>query len=195
MKLEGIPTNIVMGATGAGKTSFILRLLAARPPAERWAILANDFGRAALADFAPGSPDLVIREVAGCICCTAQIALRTAVVALIRETRPHRLLVEASAAAAPESVLSVLREPGIASAIKLGPAFTILARHQLADPRYRLNAAYDKQLRAADVVLTHAASAAELAAARAELEAHGFAANRAGRLDTFDVHALLTPSA
>jgi G3E family GTPase len=103
---------------------------------------------------------------------------------LLRDTRPDRLLIEASAAALPSSVLSVLEETGIAGAIKLGRAFTVLARHQLSDPRYLASEAYRMQLNAADLVLTSAASDAELAAARAELIAHGFAAKRVERADT-----------
>jgi len=191
MKLEGIPANVVMGARGAGKTSFILRLLAGKPPEERWAILVNDFGRATIASVALPSHELAVRDVAGCICCTAQVTLRTALVALIRESQPRRLLVEASAAAEPESLLSVLRERGIAASIELGPTLTVIARHQLSDPRYALSEAYRKQLNMADVVLTRAAvNEWELGAARAELAAHGFAAKRVERADTFGIDAL-----
>ena len=39
-----IPTNIISGFLGVGKTSAILNLLAQKPETERWAILVNEFG-------------------------------------------------------------------------------------------------------------------------------------------------------
>src|SRR5690349_5061130 len=98
-----VPILLVTGATGAGKTTYLSRLLAARPSGERWAVLVNDFGTAKLEP----QPDVLVREVAGCICCSAQVSLRTAVIALLRE-RPARLLIEASAAAHPDAIVAVL---------------------------------------------------------------------------------------
>ena len=120
------PTYVVIGATGAGKTTHIARMLAQRPAAERWAVVVNDFGKATL-DAAPGvlQGEVVVREVTGCACCTSQVALRVALVDLLRRARPHRLLIEASSAAEPEALLKLLREPGIAQVIDLQPAITL----------------------------------------------------------------------
>ena len=38
-----IPTNIISGFLGVGKTSAILNLLAQKPETEHWAILVNEF--------------------------------------------------------------------------------------------------------------------------------------------------------
>lgn len=43
-KLSAIPTNIISGFLGVGKTSAILSLLEAKPEHERWAVLVNEFG-------------------------------------------------------------------------------------------------------------------------------------------------------
>ncbi|MEH6365281.1 MAG: GTP-binding protein, partial [Pseudomonas marincola] len=42
--LKNIPTHLIAGPLGAGKTSLIDHLLAQRPAHERWAILINEFG-------------------------------------------------------------------------------------------------------------------------------------------------------
>ena len=165
-----IPTHLIAGATGAGKTAFIARLIAQKPPGERWAVLVNDFGMTTLRD-APGvaEGDVVVRDVAGCICCSGQVAVRTALIALIRAAKPQRLFIEASSAAEPETLLSVLREPGIAPAVALRPTLAVASASQLNDGHYTANALYRRQLLAADAIAVSAASEAEDRAARSIL--------------------------
>ena len=40
----GVPTNIITGFLGVGKTTAILKLLRSKPKHERWAVLVNEFG-------------------------------------------------------------------------------------------------------------------------------------------------------
>lgn len=42
--ISAVPTNVITGFLGSGKTSAILNLLKQKPADERWAILANEFG-------------------------------------------------------------------------------------------------------------------------------------------------------
>ena len=143
-----IPIVLITGATGAGKTTYIARLAAERPRFERWAVLVNDFGKAAL----HAAPGLTVREVAGCICCSAQVSLRTALVALLRD-KPQRLLIEASSAAHPDAIVQVLSEPGIASAVTLERTICVVDPAQALDARYANLDLYREQVKAADVVL------------------------------------------
>jgi G3E family GTPase len=41
---KAVPTNIITGFLGVGKTTAILHLLANKPANERWAVLVNEFG-------------------------------------------------------------------------------------------------------------------------------------------------------
>jgi G3E family GTPase len=168
-----IPALLVTGATGAGKTTHLSRLLSSRPRAGRWAVLVNDFGAARLAD----DPDVLVREVAGCICCSSRVSLRTALIALLRE-RPQRLFIEASGAAHPQSIIDVLREPGLASAVTLERTVCVVNPAQAVDPRYAGLELYREQMGAADAVLLAergGESAATLRTARQTLQRFGAA--------------------
>ena len=44
LDIRAIPTNIITGFLGVGKTSTILHLLKSKPNNERWAVLVNEFG-------------------------------------------------------------------------------------------------------------------------------------------------------
>lgn len=46
--LREIPTHLIGGPLGAGKTSLIRSLLAQKPAGERWAVLVNEFGEIGL---------------------------------------------------------------------------------------------------------------------------------------------------
>lgn len=166
-----VRTLLVTGTAGAGKTTYISRLLSERPRAERWAVLVNDFGEATLERVS----GLTVREVAGCICCSAQVSLRAALVALLRE-KPLRLIIEASAAAHPDAVLNVLREPGIATAVDLERTVCAVDPEHAVDPRYAALDVYREQVKAADVVVltkSNVRSTAARSAARDALAAMG----------------------
>ena len=68
--LAAIPTNIITGFLGAGKTTLIQQLLTNKPANERWAVLVNEFGQIGIDQALMASQDEVfIKEVAGgCIC-------------------------------------------------------------------------------------------------------------------------------
>jgi len=97
--LCAIPTNIITGFLGAGKTSAILHLLRSKPADERWAVLVNEFGEigvdgSLLERRHSEEQQVYIREVpGGCMCCTSglpmQIALNNC-----SQSRPHRLLID-----------------------------------------------------------------------------------------------------
>ena len=39
-----VPTNVISGFLGVGKTSAIVHLLSQKPAYERWGVLVNEFG-------------------------------------------------------------------------------------------------------------------------------------------------------
>ena len=82
-----VPTNLISGFLGVGKTTAIRHLLANKPANERWAVLVNEFGEIGIDGATLASDDGVdIREVAGgCVCCTSGPMLRVALTRLLRQ--------------------------------------------------------------------------------------------------------------
>jgi G3E family GTPase len=121
-RLADIPTLLLIGPTGAGKTTLIRRLLLERPASERWAVLLNEQGRAKL----ESTPGVFVAQVpGGCVCCTAQVELRVALTRLLRESRPARLFIELAAASHVENVLRMLHGPWLAPVLQLGPVVAV----------------------------------------------------------------------
>lgn len=188
MGLTRVPANLITGFLGAGKTTVIRNLLAQRPRGARWAVLVNDFGRINLDDVVRDSAGgIAVREVAGgCICCTAQVELRTALVRLLREARPQRLLIELSGAGRPSAILNVLREKTIAAAIEMRAGLCVLDPLQFADPALGARDDYLEQMVFADILVINKSdvagsgemakireAAAKLAGRMAVVTAHG----------------------
>jgi len=148
------PTTVITGALGVGKTTAILRLLDRAPAGERWAVLVNEFGEIGIDGATLSRDGLAVREIpGGCICCTAGVALQVALVRLLREVRPDRLLIEPTGLAHPASVIDALRRPGIREAVARRATLTLVDPRHLEDPRFRQSPTWQDQILAADVLI------------------------------------------
>jgi G3E family GTPase len=157
--LTNVPVNVVTGALGVGKTTALIALLEQAPPTERWAVLINEFGEVGIDGAvvaARGGAGLQVREVAGgCICCTAGLELRTALVRLLREVRPDRLLIEPSGVAHPAAVIDALRSEGLRQATQIAGVITLVDPRAFLDPVRRNQDAYADQVLLADVLVAN----------------------------------------
>lgn len=111
--LKNIPTHVIAGPLGAGKTSLIRSLLAQRPAHERWAVLINEFGLVGLdaALLTTDDDGIALGEVAGgCLCCVNGVPFQVGLSRLLRQAKPHRLLIEPSGLGHPLQLLEQLCE-------------------------------------------------------------------------------------
>lgn len=133
--LKNIPTHVIAGPLGAGKTSLIRHLLAQKPAAERWAILINEFGQIGL-DAALLSTDadgISLAEVAGgCVCCVNGAPFQVGLGRLLRKARPDRLLIEPSGLGHPSELLRQLRSAPWLDVLAVQPAVLVLDAAALA---------------------------------------------------------------
>ncbi|MCB2187851.1 MAG: GTP-binding protein [Deltaproteobacteria bacterium] len=87
--------DIIFGFLGAGKTTFIKRLIEHLAPREKLAVLVNEFGEVGIdGQLLSGLGGEVVEMASGCICCTIQSDFRSQVVEIHDTFHPARLVVE-----------------------------------------------------------------------------------------------------
>lgn len=137
-----LPTQLVFGFSGAGKTRLIRHWLGARPPTERWALLFTGLPHpvepAGMPVQVPDAPEAHGADVAvawlsgGCACCTGGPALATTVNRLLRQGPWDRLFIEAPAQAHPAALMDRLGAPALASRLRLLPPLLVIDPARMA---------------------------------------------------------------
>ncbi|WP_095093070.1 GTP-binding protein [Pseudomonas sp. Irchel 3A5] len=133
--LQNIPTHVIGGPLGAGKTSLIKHLLAQKPADERWAILINEFGQIGLdaALLTTADDGIALGEVAGgCLCCVNGAPFQIGLGRLLRKSRPHRLLIEPSGLGHPVQLIEQLQQAPWLGVLTVQPSVMVLDAAGLA---------------------------------------------------------------
>ena len=158
-KIEAVPTNIITGFLGVGKTSAILHLLKSKPDNERWAVLVNEFGEIGVdGSLFQGQHsedgNIFIREVpGGCMCCAAGLPMQIALNQLLARAKPDRLLIEPTGLGHPIEVLEVLTAEYYFNVLSIEKIITLVDARNLAVHRYTEHATFNQQIAIADVVV------------------------------------------
>ncbi len=159
--ISAVPTNIVTGFLGAGKTSTILHLLSRKPEHENWAVLVNEFGEIGIdGSLIEGQHSeqsgVYIREVpGGCMCCAAGVPMRVALTQLIRRAKPDRLLIEPTGLGHPWEVLQTLNDTSFHGVISMQSIITLVDARQFSDARYTEHETFQQQIEIADIIVAN----------------------------------------
>ncbi|MFN5626211.1 MAG: CobW family GTP-binding protein, partial [Planctomyces sp.] len=156
--MSPVPTSLITGFLGTGKTTSIRSLLQHRPADERWAVFINEYGMVSLDEALLDQPEgdsVQVQELAGgCFCCETADLFKPMLVQVMRRARPHRLLIEPSGAGHPAAVLDMLREgPFFRQHLDLRAVICIADPQDFDNPRTRANPVFHDQLEMADVVV------------------------------------------
>jgi G3E family GTPase len=157
--LQNIPTHVIAGPLGAGKTSLIKHLLAQRPAGERWAVLINEFGQIGLdaALLTQDADGIALGEVAGgCLCCVNGAPFQIGLGRLLRKARPDRLFIEPSGLGHPAQLLRQLSEAPWQGVLAVQPCVLVLDARALAAGK-PLPAAQQQALDSAGLLLLNKA--------------------------------------
>jgi len=133
--LQNIPTHVIAGPLGAGKTSLIKHLLAQRPANERWAVLINEFGQIGLdaALLTLDDDGIALGEVAGgCLCCVNGAPFQVGLGRLLRKAKPDRLFIEPSGLGHPAQLLKQLKAAPWQDVLAVQPCVLVLDAQALA---------------------------------------------------------------
>jgi G3E family GTPase len=158
-KIIAVPTNIITGFLGVGKTSAMLHLLKNKPEEERWAVLVNEFGEigidgSLMAGEYSEQHGVYIQEVpGGCMCCAAGVSMQVALNQLLKRAKPDRLLIEPTGLGHPKEVLKVLSAEHYQTALALQKTITLVDARNLSDQRYTTHNTFNQQIAIADTVI------------------------------------------
>ena len=157
--LQNIPTHVIAGPLGAGKTSLIRQLMAQRPEGERWAVLINEFGQIGLdaALLTSDADGIALGEVAGgCLCCVNGAPFQIGLGRLLRKARPDRLFIEPSGLGHPAQLLKQLNEAPWLGVLAVQPCVLVLDAQALEAGK-ALPAAQREALESAGLLLLNKA--------------------------------------
>ena len=155
-KGQRIPTNLIVGFLGSGKTSAITKLIEKRPVGENWSILINEFGTVSI-DHALVDSNLdgiAVEELGGgCACCTLAFAFKPLLAQFLRRTKPDRFILEPSGVSHPAKVVDILRSSNFSGSIELRNTICLIDPKVFEDPRWRDTEVFHDQVHLADIVV------------------------------------------
>ncbi len=161
--LYAIPTNLIMGFLGVGKTTTILNLLKNKPENEKWAVLVNEFGSVGIDGAIYSAQDTFVKEIpGGCMCCAVGVPLQVAVNRLLREAKPDRLLIEPSGLGHPRRILDTLNTDYFKDVLKILASICLVDPRKLNDSRYTSNENFIDQIALADVLIANKTDLSDL---------------------------------
>ena len=157
-----IPTTVITGFLGSGKTTLVRHILA-NAGNRKLALIINEFGdvgvdgdilKACGNDNCTG--DDIIELANGCICCTvADDFIPTMQKLLSRKDRPDHIIIETSGLALPQPLVRAFNWPEIKAQVTVDGVITVVDAKALAEGRFADDEeALDAQ-RAADDNLDH----------------------------------------
>lgn len=154
-----IPTNLITGFLGVGKTTAIRHLIHQKPVGERWAVLVNEFGEVGIDGAiieAAGGDNIAVSEIAGgCFCCSSDAPIEFTLTEMIRETNPERILIEPTGLGHPAKVLDVLRGAWFRGKLDLRATICLADPGDYRNPRVTNEQVFLDQLHMADVVVVN----------------------------------------
>lgn len=157
-----IPTTVVTGFLGAGKTTMIRHVIE-NAGGRRIAIIVNEFGaRGVDGDLLKGcgipscSDDDIVELANGCLCCTVADEFVPTMEALLeRADPPEHILIETSGLALPKPLLKAFDWPAIRARVTVDGVIAVVDAPAVEEGRFADDPQAVAQQRAEDQSLDH----------------------------------------
>ena len=164
-----VPTTVITGFLGAGKTTLIRHLLQ-NAKGRRLALIINEFGDVGVdgelmkgCNDAACPEDDIVELANGCICCTvADDFLPTMQKLLDRADPPEHIIIETSGLALPKPLVKAFQWPGIRARATVDGVIALIDADAVAAGRFATDEAALAVARAADPSLDHDSPLEEL---------------------------------
>jgi cobalamin biosynthesis protein CobW len=166
---QKIPTTIITGFLGAGKTTVIRNLLE-NANGRRIALIINEFGDVGVdGEVLKGCGDALCKEddivelANGCICCTvADDFIPTMSKLIDRADAPDHIVIETSGLALPQPLVRAFNWPEISARVTVDGVITVVDSAAVSEGRFAADETAVQQQREADEALDHESPLEEL---------------------------------
>lgn len=154
-----LPTHLITGLLGSGKTTTLRQLLQQKPVHERWGIIINEFGEVdidAATLQSQESNDAVLSVSGGCVCCSAHQGLTQAINQLLAESTKNpisRLLIEPTGLGHPAKIIDTLTHSSFVRPLSLHPILCVITPQQLTPLRWQKSAVMRDLVTLSDIIL------------------------------------------
>src|SRR5579863_1268441 len=160
--MRRVPTTIITGFLGAGKTSLVRHLLSAASR-RRLAVIVNEFGELGIdRELLLGCGDAACRDgdivelANGCLCCTvADDFLPTLTRLIDRAEPPGHIVVETSGLALPKPLVQAFAWPEIRTRLTVNGVVTVIDAEAAAAGRFASDPEAVARQRAIDPAIDH----------------------------------------
>ncbi len=133
--------DIISGFLGAGKTTFIKKLISEEYTNEKIVVVENEFGRVNIDSTILKNSGIIVEEItSGCICCSLAGDFIDSVIKVMTRFNPDRIIIEPTGVAKLSEILSSLRDKKYSDMIELNNVITIVDIKRL-----KLSLSYSKE--------------------------------------------------
>ena len=148
--------DIISGFLGAGKTTFIQKLLQEALKGENVVLIENEFGEIGIDSGFLKSSGIEIREMnQGCICCSLVGDFETSLKEVIETYKPDRILIEPSGVGKLSDILSAVKTVSANLSVHLDGAVTVVDSSKAKLYNKNFGEFFDDQIRfATSIVLS-----------------------------------------
>ena len=148
--------DIISGFLGAGKTTFIQKLLQEALKGENVVLIENEFGEIGIDSGFLKNSGIEIREMnQGCICCSLVGDFETSLKEVIETYKPDRILIEPSGVGKLSDILSAVKTVSANLPVQLDGAVTVVDSSKAKLYNKNFGEFFDNQIRfATSIVLS-----------------------------------------
>ena len=146
--------DIISGFLGAGKTTFIQKLLQEALKGENVVLIENEFGEIGIDSGFLKNSGIEIREMnQGCICCSLVGDFETSLKEVIEKYQPDRILIEPSGVGKLSDILSAVKTVSANLPVHLDGAVTVVDTSKAKLYNKNFGEFFDDQIRFATTVV------------------------------------------